>query len=279
MWCGAWLKFDNFEAMDANTFVILYGSAATGQAGPPPPVFDPTYQLILDAMTAQGIPQPTEPQKQKQNGLVVDLKSALGDWDRIKSLRVYAGTNQQAALLDWKRYFVMTAFNAPAHSEALGFTGNGTSARIDTGFTPDVSTPSGTILGYFTQLGALTSRAASGALSVNNNRVTLLFAPGLFPMYGAVSNSGADVITAPQLGGFTRISATQGKRLAGATITPVASNYDATAVSSLFDLCQNGAGTAQVFWDGSLGLGMILDTVTDVEYQAVRTAIDTYMTP
>jgi hypothetical protein len=230
-------------------------------------------------MTANGIPHPTEPQKAKQNTLVVNLKSALGDWDRIKSLRVYAGTNQQAALLDWKRYFVMTAFNAPAHSEAMGFIGNGTSARINTGFTPDVSTPSGTILGYFTQMGGPGSRAASGAISATNNRVILLFAPQLFPMYGAISNSGADVITAPQLGGFTRISATQGKLLAGANIATVTSNHDASAMPAIFDLCQNRNGSPELFWDGSLGLGMILDTVTDPEYQAVRTAIDTYITP
>jgi hypothetical protein len=268
--------------MDANTFVILYGSAATGQAGPPPPVFDPTYQLILDAMTANGIPQPTEPQKQKQNALVVDLKAALGDWDRIKSLRVFAGTNQQAALLDWKRYFVMSAVNGPVHSEALGFKGDGVSARIDTGFFAN---------GTDNSFGRVTLVTIAGANyyygstnSTSNTRNMMLVQTGNLRWAMHSSSLGVAVgaqPAAPYVSGGYR-TATSGVRLfidaTGATQSQNFVSAANDAQDTLF--CAHTAPNIYSnFSSGAIGMDVITDTITDPEYQALRAAIQTYLAP
>jgi hypothetical protein len=271
--------------MDANTFVILYGSAATGQAGPPPPVFDPTYQLILDAMTANGIPQPTEPQKQKQNTLVVDLKAALGDWDRIKSLRVYAGTNQQAALLDWKRYFVMNAVNGPVHSEALGFKGDGMASHINTGFNtftdPYYSLTAGqdssSIVGAITADGTnanfkgWTGQANFRLIQDNNNTLRRGFA---FAATGTVVSA----YELPDIVGASRPNGTEQAAYRNGGTPALGAFGRANSTNHVSIDCGSG-GSSRQFSDNAVGLVMYANALTPAEFQAVRAAIQTYLTP
>jgi hypothetical protein len=98
--------------------------------------FDSDYQSVLDYGTAEGYALPSEGQQVKQNNFMLALKSA-GVWAKLDSLRVYA-TNGDAnfALIDWVRLVTCTAVNSPPFTTNVGYRGNGTSARIDTGYVP-----------------------------------------------------------------------------------------------------------------------------------------------
>lgn len=98
--------------------------------------FDPDYQAVLDYMTSEGYTLPTATTQEYQNTLVADLKSA-GVWSKLDSFSVFATDgDSDAALVDWKRLVTMTAVNAPTFTSLEGFTGDGVSAYIDTGYNP-----------------------------------------------------------------------------------------------------------------------------------------------
>ena len=100
------------------------------------PEFDSDYQAILDYATAEGYTLPSAPVQTAQNQLLLDLKSA-GVWAKLDSFANLATDGSpDFALIDWKRLITMQAVNAPAFTVNQGFKGNGTSAYINTNFTP-----------------------------------------------------------------------------------------------------------------------------------------------
>ena len=101
--------------------------------------FDPDYQAVLNYATTQGYPLPSSGQQIKQNQLLLDLKTA-SVWSKLDTFAVFATDgNSDFALIDWKRLTDYTAFNSPTFTADQGFTGNGTSAYIDTNFDPSTS--------------------------------------------------------------------------------------------------------------------------------------------
>lgn len=100
---------------------------------------DADYQSILDYATTQGYTLPSASQQLLQNQLVVDLKDA-GVWSKLDTFAVFATDgNSDFALIDWKRLMQYTAVNSPTFTTNSGFSGNGTSAYIDTNFNPATS--------------------------------------------------------------------------------------------------------------------------------------------
>jgi hypothetical protein len=101
--------------------------------------FDPAYQAVLDFATSEGDTLPSESQQNLQNNLLKSLKT-LGIWDKLDSFAMFATDGDVGfSLIDWKRLVKMTAVNSPTFTTDEGFTGNGTSSRINSGFTPDGS--------------------------------------------------------------------------------------------------------------------------------------------
>lgn len=101
--------------------------------------FDADYQAVLDYATLQGYTLPSASQQALQNQLVLDLKTA-GIWSKLDSFAVFA-TDGDAdfALIDWINLSQYTAINSPTFTSNSGFTGNGTSAYMDTNFNPSTS--------------------------------------------------------------------------------------------------------------------------------------------
>ena len=100
--------------------------------------FDADYQAVLDYATTQGYTLPSSGQQTLQNQLVVDLKAG-GIWSKLDTFAVFATDgSSDFALIDWKRLSQYTAVNSPTFTTNDGFSGNGTSAYIDTNF--DIST-------------------------------------------------------------------------------------------------------------------------------------------
>jgi hypothetical protein len=101
--------------------------------------FDADYQAVLDYATTQGYTLPSASQQLLQNQLVVDLKNG-GIWSKLDTFAVFATNgNSDFALIDWKRLSQYTAVNSPTFTTNVGFSGNGTSAYINTNFNPSTS--------------------------------------------------------------------------------------------------------------------------------------------
>lgn len=100
-------------------------------------VFDTDYQAVLNYATSLGYTLPSAGQQVKQNQLVLDLKSG-GIWSQLDTLRVYATDGSASfALIDWKRLALCTAVNSPTFTTNSGYSFNGTSSYIDSGFNPN----------------------------------------------------------------------------------------------------------------------------------------------
>jgi hypothetical protein len=114
--------------MRVNQFIPIFYSG-----GNP---YETEYQAVLDYATAQGFAKPTADQQIKQNQLLKDLKTA-GIWAKLDTFAVFANDGgANFGLIDWKRLTTYTAYNSPSFTTNKGFTGNGTSAYIDTNFNP-----------------------------------------------------------------------------------------------------------------------------------------------
>jgi len=101
--------------------------------------FDPDYQAVLNFATSEGDTLPSESQQNLQNNLLKSLKT-LGIWDKLDSFAMFATDGDVGfSLICWKRLVKMTAVNSPTFTANEGFTGNGTSSRINSGLTPDGS--------------------------------------------------------------------------------------------------------------------------------------------
>ena len=99
------------------------------------------YQLILNKATALGYTLPSDAQKIIQNDLVLELKSA-GIWNKLDVLYIFANDGgSNFATLNWinpdiRRCLLYTSGSTLTFTTNRGFTGNGTSAYIDTTFNP-----------------------------------------------------------------------------------------------------------------------------------------------
>jgi hypothetical protein len=101
--------------------------------------FDADYQAVLTYATTQGYTLPSAGQQILQNQLVVDLKAG-GVWSKLDTFAVFATDgNSDFALIDWKRLSQYTAVNSPTFTTNVGFSGNGTSAYVNTNFNPSTS--------------------------------------------------------------------------------------------------------------------------------------------
>jgi hypothetical protein len=101
--------------------------------------FDSDYQAVLDFATSEGDTLPSANQQILQNNLLRALKT-FGIWNKLDSFAMFATDGDVGfSLICWKRLVKMTAVNSPTFTANEGFTGNGTSSRINSGFTPDGS--------------------------------------------------------------------------------------------------------------------------------------------
>jgi hypothetical protein len=149
--------------------------------------FEPEYQAILDYATLQGYALPIPSQQVKQNKLVVDLKNA-GIWSKLDTFAVFATDgSSDFALIDWIRLSQYTAVNSPTFTTNVGFSGNGTSAYIDTNYNPNtqgvnytlnnasrimhLKSPGGTDNGYPESSGGLRINVTGNRISNTRNHI------------------------------------------------------------------------------------------------------------
>jgi hypothetical protein len=142
-----------------NDFYSIYGN------------FDADYQAILDYATTQGYTLPSASQQALQNQLVVDLKDAAV-WSKLDLFYVFATDgDRDFAAINWKdpNNHEIVEYNSPTFTTDIGFTGDSSSAYLDTGTTLDAgsnfdpSTPSASLGGWSYYNKASAGNALCGA--------------------------------------------------------------------------------------------------------------------
>jgi hypothetical protein len=95
--------------------------------------FDPDAEAIFAAFTTP----PDDTRKGLINDFVLALKA--GDvWDALDCLYVFAAADSQAARVNWRApgTFIPALIGAPVFTPDRGFTGDGVTAALNTGFAP-----------------------------------------------------------------------------------------------------------------------------------------------
>lgn len=88
------------------------------------------------ALFARMTPEPSAARKTLINDLIVSLKNA-GIWTKLDCLYVLAAHDAQAAQRNWKAdQFNLTAVNSPTFTVDRGYTGDGSTSYLDTGWDP-----------------------------------------------------------------------------------------------------------------------------------------------
>lgn len=94
------------------------------------------YEAETSALIARFTTPPTAARAVQINTLIKALKTA-GIWSKFDCLWVMAAADSQAARRNWiADLYNLTAVNSPAFSADRGYTGNGSSSRLITGYTP-----------------------------------------------------------------------------------------------------------------------------------------------
>lgn len=108
-----------------------YGSYPGG-----PVVFDAASNAIFASFTTP----PSDARKLAINSLVTSLKTN-NIWDSLDLLYLTAAADSQAARINWKNpgTFTATAVNTPTFTTDRGYAGNGTNARLETGWIPFIN--------------------------------------------------------------------------------------------------------------------------------------------
>lgn len=135
-----------------------------GGGGSTPVVYDPDAAAYFAAMSVQ----PDDARKSLINDLIVGLK-ADGVWSKLDLFYLLALGTQQAANLNAKTpaSFTVTPAGTTTFTADRGYTGNGTTGYLDTGFNPTTApTPNWTqnSASLFCYVNAATSNTANNAL-------------------------------------------------------------------------------------------------------------------
>lgn len=118
---------------------VFTDSLGNAQAALPVSGAEPSFDPDAEALIARFAVQPDEDRKILIDETIVALKNA-GIWDKMEVLYILAAHDGQAARQNWKAdAFNATAYNSPAFAVDRGYTGDGSSSYLDSGFTPAIS--------------------------------------------------------------------------------------------------------------------------------------------
>lgn len=167
-------------------------------------LFDPAAVALFDVWDTAGFPADGARQT-LVNNTIVALKDA-GIWDELDLLYFTAAHAQAAAYDNWKNpaAFLLTPTAAPAFVANRGFTGNGTTSYLGTGYTPstngvkwlqsdasvwswsvtDVASTSPDAGAGVTYVGAVNPRSATNTIDAQLNRATAVLTAAMASSVG-----------------------------------------------------------------------------------------------
>lgn len=215
----------------------------------------------------------------------VGLLKTPGIWPLIDQLNPWWGENSIQARVCLKSLRVATEVNSPTFEANRGYTGNGTTSYLDTGFVP--STMAVAIAGGFHHLGAQILTNVSGTISVMGaggaaaTRIrprTGVNAIGIQieAAFGSFADSITDSIgyTSAQRAGTATI---QGRKddTALTDLTVGTLNTTLPTFSTLV-LARNNGGTPAEYYTGQVGLTYEAAPLTSAQWMTTRAAIRTF---
>lgn len=158
-------------------------------------VYDPSAEAYFSRMTVP----PTDAVKSNINNLILALKSA-GVWNKRDAYYLYNLANEQSACLNLRSTsFTATPVNAPVHTPGKGYTFNGTSSYLDTGFNPATAgglySLNSASMGFTTFQSNITARCGNNLARIGKSNTAT-------PAYSRANDATTQDGTASQLGHF-----------------------------------------------------------------------------
>ncbi|HYE38234.1 hypothetical protein [Methylocaldum sp.] len=249
---------------------------------------DADAQTVMDAFDVS----PSLVRAQQISRFVSQLKAA-GVWSKLDALFVLAAHDAQAARVNWKDVAtVATEQNSPAFTADRGYTFNGTSNYLATGFVPstDCTQATGTagFVGVYERadLGAAGSSAiganSSSTINIALNPRNANPTPAAAGMYNHALSGGSvsGVTDSRGLTVYQRNGAGGEVFKRGVSIgtTSPSSPGSALVAIQIYIGCRNNAGVADQFRPTPLGAAVIGGVLTPAEHLALSRANQTYMT-
>ena len=230
-----------------------------GNAPPPSGGVDPATTAWVNAVVAAG-GSASATQQGNVDALIKGLK-VDGIWSRLDRLWLYASENAAQANIDLIVNATHTLHSSPMFTANAGYQGDGTAAWIDTGYRPEVTSPTNYVqdsasFGCWVVVGG----ASSGQVHMgsDSNRV-LVFRSGT----GMLFNINHGISTTFTFGNVTGLwhvncsasNATQLYQNGSSVITDTKGSNTIDAWN-LFTLAvpNNGTGNAQSFFAGQLAM-------------------------
>jgi hypothetical protein len=232
-------------------------------------------------ITAVGSANTTQAEVTVLTNMVVAMKGD-GSWAKLDRLWIFATTTQAAAMVDLVARASITLPVAPTFTARLGFTGNGTTQYIDTGYNPATGvqyTQNSASFGVWIQAAATSGNMYLGSHSTTNN----INKSGTSSGFDVNGGAGTTKVTNPTSGvGFQHTERTTSGLIGishnGVSLGTGVSSAAARTSANLFALASNnGSGVATgfgtqtesvVFAGGSMGT-----TLATTFYNDVHTAL------
>lgn len=145
-----------------------------------PPSSAPSYSAEAQAIFAAFSTDPGDTRKQLIDDTIAALKTA-GIWDSLDYLHVYAAHEAQAAVINWKNpgTFNATPVSSPTFTTDRGYTGNGSSSYLNTGYNPSTAANlalNSALFGIWHLTNAASNSKVSGARASSSSNILQMFA-------------------------------------------------------------------------------------------------------
>jgi hypothetical protein len=241
-----------------------------------------SYDAATEAIAAAFTTPPTTARKNLIDACVVSLKSA-GVWTKLDALYAFAAADSQAAKINWKApgTFNCTEVNAPAFTADVGFTGNGSTSYLDSGFnpstapTPNFTLNSASIFGW-SNTAATSTGAMVGVTSGSNHALYSRYTDNNAYSHISTSVGNASVAAVGTGVGFLSASRT------GASATTIYKNGAAGTTATDASVSVVGqitfVATNTALWPGQMCAGGVGSQMNATEHLALYNALRTYMT-
>ncbi|TIO14922.1 MAG: hypothetical protein E5X86_22650 [Mesorhizobium sp.] len=137
-----------------------------------------SYSAEAEALFARFTTPPTESRKALIDTFITSLKTA-GVWTKLDALWVMAAADEQAARQNWKQdLYNLTAISSPTFTADRGFTNNGSTSHLTTGFTPSTAGGQWTLdsahLGVWSRTNAVVAGAVMGGRTTSTTGQALM---------------------------------------------------------------------------------------------------------
>lgn len=237
------------------------------------------YDPAATALFARFTTPPTTARKLLISNVIASLKAG-GVWSKLDGFYLTAAADSQAARQNWVQdLYNLTAINSPAFVADRGYTGDGASSYLDSGFDP--TTAAGLYAKDSAHMGTFQRTAGNGAgVAMGNANARLNPSGSTGPAFlqtrandGTTTNGTSG--TLPAYGAWSRAASGSYTAYEGSTDTSTIVSVASTALTAAsFTICRangltlNSSQIAAAHFGGAL---------TGAQLKSARDAITTYL--